>query len=86
MAPKLVKSSIEEGAFDVDVDMENVTLTFDEKIAMINTIKLLDEFNKNQGWTRFIQDKQVVLVNIDAKNLEIAKRYSVFGTVKDADA
>ena len=82
VGPKLVDSSIATGAFDVDVDLGNIRLTFDEKIAK-SDIKLLDAFNKNQGWKRFIEGKEVILVDVDAENLELAKQYSIFGIVKD---
>ena len=51
----------------------------DETVAK-SDIRLLDEKNKNQGWKRFIEDKEVILVRLDADPLELGHRYSVFGS------
>ena len=83
VGPQLLKSTIKAGDFDVDVNVKNITLTFDEKIAK-SDIKLLDEKNNNQGWTRFIEGKEVILVNLNVKDLDLGHRYSVFGRAIDA--
>ena len=82
VGPKLVESSIEAGDFDVDADLESITLTFDEEIAK-SDIRLLNEKNQNQGWNRFIKGKEVILVRLDVPPLELGHRYSVFGRAID---
>jgi len=83
VGPKLVKSSIEAGDFDVDAGLESITLAFDEDVAK-SDIQLLNEKNQNQNWERFIKGKEVILVRLNAPPLELAHRYSIFGRVIDA--
>ena len=82
VGPKLVESSIKAGDFDVDADLESITLTFDEEIAK-SDIGLFNERNWNQKWNRFIKGKEVILVRLDAPPLELGHRYSVFGRAID---
>ena len=83
VAPKLVKSSIEAGAIDVGVDINAVTLTFDETIAK-SDIKITDQHNRNLGWKRIIHGKDIILTPLDgARPLELDTQYSIVGIVKD---
>ena len=82
VGPKLLESTIQAGDFDVDAGLESITLTFDETVAK-SDIRLLDEKNRNQGWKRFIEGKEVILVRLDADPLELGHRYSVFGRAVD---
>ena len=82
VGPKLLKSTIQAGDFDVDADLESITLTFDETVAK-SDIRLLNEKNQNQDWNRFIKGKEVILVRLDAPLLELGHRYSVFGRAID---
>ena len=82
VGPKLVKSSIEAGDFDVDAGLESITLIFDEDVAK-SDIRLLNDKNWNQEWKRFIEGKEVILVRLDAPPLELGHRYSVFGRAID---
>ena len=84
VAPKLVKSSIEAGDIDVGVDINAVTLTFDETIAK-SDIKITDQHNQNLRWKRIIHDKDIILTPLDgARALELDTQYSIVGIVEDA--
>lgn len=82
VGPRLLESTIEAGDFDVDADLESITLTFDETVAK-SDLRLLDEKNRNQNWNRFIKGKEVILVRLDAPPLKLGHRYSVFGRAID---
>ena len=84
VAPKLIKSSIKSGAIDVDVNINAVTLTFDEEIAK-SDIKLTDRFNQSLRWKRIIHGKEVVLTPLEgAIKLILERQYSIVGIVEDA--
>lgn len=82
VAPKLLKSSIPFGAVDVDVDLEDITLNFDEKISK-SDLKIVNKDNVNLKWTLFIKGKEVLLTKLDGKDLEVESPYSITGTVED---
>lgn len=84
VAPKLIKSSIESGAIDVNVDINAVTLSFDETIAR-SDIKITDRHNRNLRWKRIIHDKDIILTPLEgAQKLSLDKQYSIVGIVEDA--
>ena len=82
VAPKLLKSSIPFGAVDVDVDLEDITLNFDEKISK-SDLKIVNKDNVNLKWTLFIKGKEVLLTKLDGKDLEVESPYSITGTIED---
>ncbi len=82
VAPKLLKSSIPFGAVDVDVDLEDITLNFDEKISK-SDLKIVNKDNVNLKWTLFIKGKEVLLTKLDGQGLEVESPYSITGTVED---
>ena len=84
VGPKLLKGSIEPGAIDVDVELDNVTFEFDEKIEKSN-LKIVGQNNLSLRWTLFIKGKEVILAKLAprGKDLEMAKTYSIVGTVED---
>ncbi len=82
VAPKLLKSSILFGAVDVSVDLEDVTLNFDETISK-SDLKIVTKDNVNLKWTLFIKGKEVLLTKLDGKDLEVESPYSITGTVED---
>lgn len=85
VAPKLVESTIKSGATGIDVNINAVTLTFDEKIAK-SDIKIIDAHNQNLRWKRIIDDKNVVLTALaDARKLVLDRQYSIVGSVEDAE-
>ena len=84
VAPKLVESTIRAGATDVDVDINAVTLTFDETITK-SDIKIVDRINNSLRWKRILHGKDVVLTPLEgALKLRVDKQYSIVGTVEDA--
>ncbi len=84
VAPKLLNSSIESGAIDVDVDINAVTLTFDETVAK-SDIKITDRHNQSLRWKRIVHDKDVILTPLEgARALKLDEQYSVIGIVEDA--
>ena len=82
VAPKLLKSSIPIGAVDVGVDLEDITLNFDETISK-SDLKIVNKDNVNLRWTLFIKGKEVLLAKLDGKDLEAKSPYSITGTVED---
>ena len=84
VGPKLLESSINAGAIDVDIDLDNVALEFDEKIGKSN-LKIVDRDNTSLRWTRIIQGKEVILAKLAprGKDLEMENTYSIIGTVED---
>ena len=84
VAPKLVESSIEAGDINVGVDINAVTLTFDETITK-SDIKIINQRNLSLRWKRIIHDKNIVLTPLEgADALELDTRYSIVGIVEDA--
>ena len=81
-APKLLKSSIIAGQIDVDVDLEDVTFNFDEKISKSN-LKIINKDNVNLKWTLFIKGKEVLLTKLDGTDLEVESPYLITGAVED---
>ena len=85
VAPKLVESTIKSGATGIDVNINAVTLTFDEKVAK-SDIKIIDAHNQNLRWKRIIDDKNVVLTAlVDARKLVLDRQYSIVGSVEDIE-
>lgn len=83
VAPKLVESSIKSGAVDVSVDINAVTLTFDETIAK-SDIKITDRHNQSLRWKRIIHGKDIVLTPLEgARKLNLDEQYSIVGIVED---
>ncbi len=82
VAPKLLKSSMVAGQIDVDVDLEDITFNFDEKISKTN-LKIVNKDNVNLKWTLFIKEKEVLLTKLDGTDLEAESPYSITGTVED---
>ena len=82
VAPKLLKSSISTGAIDVDIDLEDVTLEFDEEISKSN-LKLVNKDNASLKWEQFIKGKEVLLAKLDGLDLRAENLYSISGTVED---
>ena len=84
VAPKLLDSSIADGAVDVDVNLNSITLTFDENVAK-SDVKIIDEKNQSLRWKRILNGKNIILTPLQgAINLRLDRRYSIFGIVKDA--
>ena len=84
VAPKLIDSSIADGAVDIDVNLNSITLTFDENIAK-SDVKIINEKNVSLRWKRIINGKNIILTPLQgAINLRLDQRYSIFGIVKDA--
>ncbi len=84
VAPKLIDSSIVDGAIDVDINLNSITLTFDENVAK-SDIKIIDKNNQSLRWKRIINGNNVILTPLqDAINLRLDRDYSIFGIVKDA--
>ena len=84
VAPKLIDSSIANGAVDVDVNLNSITLTFDENVAT-SDVKIINENNQSLRWKRILNGKNIVLTPLQgATNLRLDRRYSIFGIVKDA--
>ena len=79
-----MESSIKAGALDVDVGLNSVKLTFDERIGKSN-LRVMDIRGKSLNWDRIITGKEVLLVNINGFPLKRASIYSVFGTVEDTE-
>ena len=85
VAPKLVESTIRSGATDVDVDINAVTLTFDETVAK-SDIKIVDQINNSLRWQRIVHGKDVVLTPLaGATKLKLDRQYSIVGIVEDAE-
>lgn len=84
VGPKLLKSSIVVGEIDVNVDLDIVTLEFDEKIAK-SDLKIVDRDNASLKWTRIIEQKEVILAKLAprGKDLKMENTYSIIGTVED---
>ena len=82
VAPKLLKSSIPIGAVDVNVDLEDITLNFDETISKSN-LKIVNKDNVSLRWTLFIKGKEVLLTKLDGWDLEAKSPHSITGTVED---
>ena len=83
VGPKLVESTIRTGATDVDLNINAVTLTFDEEIAK-SDIKITDRTNRSLRWKRIIHGKDVVLTPLEgAVQLKAEKDYSIVGLVED---
>ena len=84
VGPKLLKSSIEAGAIDVDVDLDNVALEFDERIGK-SDLKVVDRDNTSLRWSRLIEGREVILAKLAprGKDLEMEQTYSIIGTVED---
>ena len=84
VGPKLLKSTMNAGAIEVDIDLDNVALEFDEKIGE-SDLKIVDRDNTSLEWTRIIQGKEVILAKLAprGKDLEMENTYSIIGTVED---
>lgn len=84
VAPKLLDSSIADGAVDIDVNLNSITLTFDENVAK-SDIKIINEKNQSLRWKRIINGKNIILTPLQgAIDLRLDRDYSIFGVVKDA--
>ena len=84
VAPRLIDSSITDGAIDVDVNLNSITLTFDENVDN-SDIKIINKNNQSLRWKRIINGKNIILTPLqDAIDLRLDRDYSIFGIVKDA--
>ena len=83
VAPKLVGSSTESGAIDVNVDINAVTLAFDEEIA-ISDIKITDHHNRSLRWKRISHGKDIIRTPLEgARALISDEQYSEVPIVED---
>ena len=84
VAPKLIDSSLVDGADNVDINLNSITLTFDENVAN-SDIKIIDKNNNSLRWNRIINGNNVILTPLqNAIELRLDREYSIFGIVKDA--
>ena len=84
VAPKLIDSSIVDGADDVDVNLNSITLMFDENVAK-SDVKITDWNNNSLRWKRIINGKNIILTPLQgAIELRLDRDYQIFGIVKDA--
>jgi len=84
VAPKLLDSSIADGAVDVDVNLNSITLMFDENVAK-SDVKITDWNNNSLRWKRIINGKNIILTPLQgAIELRLDRDYQIFGIVKDA--
>lgn len=83
VGPKLVESDVVNGQVDVDVNLNTITLSFDENIAK-SDVKIIDHHNNSLRWKRIINGTDIILTPVgDARDLQIDRQYTIFGIVFD---
>ncbi|MDE0636652.1 MAG: Ig-like domain-containing protein [Candidatus Poribacteria bacterium] len=83
-APKLVESSVSDGERNVDIHLNDITLTFDEDIAKSN-IQILNAIKTSLRWKRIINGKNVVFTPLgNVIDLRADQQYQISGIVEDA--
>ncbi|RKU21005.1 hypothetical protein C6499_22565 [Candidatus Poribacteria bacterium] len=94
--PKLIESigangnrkiKISDGARDVDIHLDTITLTFDEDVAKSNVQihKNHSTFRQSLRWKRIVSGKKVVLTPLgNVINLKTDGQYEISGDVEDA--
>ena len=83
-APKLVESNVFDGDRNVDIHLNDITLTFDEDIAKSN-VQIFRDGKTSLRWKRIINGKNVLLTPLgNVIDLRADQQYQISGIVEDA--
>ena len=86
--PSILTSSIGHGAINISVNTDQIVFTFTEKIDKADATLVRGNWQTgpDMNWTRFIDEKKVVLVKITGKSLSLRKSQAYSIVLKASDA